>query len=216
MRDWQNSGMDGGALESRVVQDNSDNPFRGEFFVSDPVQSNAFGLAYGVGMLGVEQQRRTEIPHSILGDNSYWATSVDNEIMGPKAGLIWNNRRGPWSFTVQSTLLMGFNSGQVADSSKLGGSSVPGALNRLVFTGPIYATHLDARELFTPVGELRAQSRLRLTHALSLCTTWSSLIVGNLLSENSDLRSGLPDPSFAVDNENLLVHQFYCGMEYVH
>ena len=51
---------------------------------------------------------------------------------------------------------------------------------------------------------------------LSLCTSWSSVIAGNLLQETADLRTGLPEPSFVVNDEDLLVHQFYCGMEYVH
>jgi hypothetical protein len=70
--------------------------------------------------------------------------------------------------------------------------------------------------MFTPVGELRAQSRLRLTDGLSLRTTWSSLIIGNLLRENGELRGRLPHANILVENENMLIHQFYCGVEYIH
>jgi hypothetical protein len=70
--------------------------------------------------------------------------------------------------------------------------------------------------MFTPVGELRAQSRIRLTDAFSFRTTWSSLVVGNLLNENGEVHFALPDTSIVVENDNMLIHQLYCGLEYVH
>ena len=152
---------------------------------------------------------------SIIGD-SYWAADVENQIFGPKAGLVWRNRRGPWSFDLQSSILLGFNSGQVDESSQVGTDSVPGALNRLLYMRPTYSSHTDERQLFSPVGELRAQSRFRLTDALSLRTTWSSLIVGNLLNENGEVHFALPETTFVVENDNMLIHQLYCGLEYVH
>lgn len=217
MRDWQNTGMDGGSLESRASQDVDDSPISGGMIINDVEQSNRFGITYGVGMLEIEHRRRTDIQASILGDGSYLANDLSNQIFGPKAGLVWNNSRGPISFDFQSSLLLGINSGEITDTSKFGDVRSPtGALNRLLYMSPTYSSRTYERQAVSPVGELRAQSRLRLTKALSLSTTWSTLLVGNLFQETSELRTGLPEPSFLVDNENLLVHQFYCGAEYVY
>jgi hypothetical protein len=215
MRDWQNSGMDGGTLESRTAPDDAAVPISDEAPVDDAEASNAFGLAYGLGTLGTEQQLHIRAYGSVIGD-SYWAAGVENQIFGPKAGLVWRSRRGPWSFDMQSTLLLGFNSGQVDESSAQGQNQIPGALNRLLYMSPRYTSHTDERQMFTPVGELRAQSRFRLTDALSLRTTWSSLVVGNLLNETGEVHWALPDTSIVVESDNMLIHQIYCGLEYLH
>ena len=215
MRDWQNTGMDGGTLESRSDQNEAGAPFTDEVAIEEPEESNAFGLAYGLGTLGTAQQIRIQAFGSIIGD-SYWAGDVENQVIGPKAGLVWRNRRGPWSFDLQSSILLGFNSGQIDESSRVGTNSVPGALNRLLYMTPTYSSRTDERQLFTPVGELRAQSRFQLTDALSLRTTWSSLVVGNLLNQNGEVHFALPDTTIVVENDNMLIHQLYCGVEYVH
>ena len=215
MRDWQNTGMDGGTLESRTAPDDAAVPISDEVPIDEAEESNAVGLAYGLGTLGTEQQMHIRAYGSIIGD-SYWAAAVENQVIGPKAGLVWRNRRGPWSFDLQSSILLGFNSGQVDQSSRLGTDSVPGALNRLLYMRATYSSHTDERQMFTPVGELRAQSRFRLTDALSLRTTWSSLVVGNLLNQNGEVHFALPDTTFVVENDNLLIHQLYCGVEYLH
>jgi len=58
MRDWQNSGMDGGMLKSRSAQDDAGLPFLDEVSIDEIDDSNGFGLAYGLGTLGTEQQLR--------------------------------------------------------------------------------------------------------------------------------------------------------------
>jgi hypothetical protein len=196
-------------------QGDADDPLSEGPPVNDSGDSNAYGIAYGIGSLGIEQQKRLDGPGTVLG-NSFWTTDADNQIVGPKAGLVWTNRRGPWSFDLQSLFLLGFNSGQVSDSSKLGMDLIPGALNRLFYIGPTYAANIDSRQLFTPVGEFRAQTRLRLNHSLSLSTAWTSLIVGNYLSVSNEFHTTFPDITFAVERDNLFVHQLYCGMEFVH
>jgi hypothetical protein len=135
MRDWQNSGMEGGTFESRTAQDDIAVPISDEAPIDEVEESNAFGLAYGLGTLGTEQQFRFRLYGSILGD-SYWAADVENQIFGPKAGLVWRSRRGPWSFDLQSLILLGFNSGQVDQSSALGQDFIPGTLNHLLYMRP--------------------------------------------------------------------------------
>jgi hypothetical protein len=188
-------------------------PVSDEASIDESEGANAVGLAYGLGALGTEQQMRISLRGSIIGD-SYWAADVENQVIGPKAGLVWRNRRGPWSLDLQSSILLGFNSGQVDRSSGVGTDHIiPGALNRLLYMTATYSSHTDERQMFTPVGELRAQSRFRLTDALSLRTTWSSLVVGNLLNENGEVHWALPDTTIVVENDNMLIHQLYCGLE---
>jgi hypothetical protein len=215
MRDWQLSGMDGGTLASRAAQDDADGPLSDEVSMDVTVESNAIGLAYGLGTLSTEQQVQINAYGSIMGD-SYWSCDVENQIVGPKAGLVWRNRRGPWSLDMQSLVLLGFNSGQIGQSSRIGQDFIPGALNRLFYMRATYWSQSDDRQMFTPAGELRAQSRLRLTDGLSLRTTWSSFIIGNLLREHGELHGPVPHISVLVENENMLIHQFYCGVEYLH
>jgi hypothetical protein len=217
MRDWQNTGMDGGSLEPRAGQDVDDSPISGGIVINDVEQSNRFGITYGIGMLEMEHRRRTDIQFFAFNDGSYLANDLSNQIIGPKAGLVWSNSRGPISFDFQSSLLLGINSGEITDMSKFGDDHpTPGALNRLLYMTSTYSAKTYERQAFSPVGELRAQSRLRLSKAMSLYTTWSTLLIGNLFQETNELRTGLPEPSFLVDNENLLVHQFYCGAEYIY
>src|SRR4029079_3573520 len=142
MRDWQNTGMDGGTLESRSDQNEADAPLTDDVAIEEPEESNAFGLAYGVGTLGTEQQMRIRAYGSVLGD-SYWARDVENQVIGPKAALVWRNRRGPLSFDLQSSILLGFNSGQVDESSRVGTDTIPGAVNRLLYMKATYSSQAD-------------------------------------------------------------------------
>ena len=61
-------------------------PISDEAPVDDAEESNAFGLAYGLGTLGTEQQLHIRAYGSIIGD-SYWAADVENQIFGPEGRL---------------------------------------------------------------------------------------------------------------------------------
>jgi hypothetical protein len=213
MRDWQRSGLNGGSLNARDTAGDAESPFTEESLVGEQDESSAFGIVYGVGAVGIEQQWRTATQGSILG-NGYWGTGIDNQILGPKAGMIWTTCRGPWLFDVQSFFMLGINSGQITDKIRLGADLIPAALNRPLYATPFDANRVADRQSFTPVGELNAQARLRLTDMWSLRTAWSSLIVGNLLHESGELRVNLPEPTFVVESDSMVVHQLYCGVEY--
>jgi len=70
IRDWQSSGMDGGSLESRESQDIAESPSRSEVLVDNGAQPNGFGITYGIGTLGTERRRRTDIDLSIFAEDS--------------------------------------------------------------------------------------------------------------------------------------------------
>src|SRR5262249_27855461 len=151
-----------------------------------------------------ERRRRTNIDLSIFADTSYMAGDITNQIIGPKAGLVWSKSQGAFSVDLQSSLLLGINLGEVTDTSKFGDDgAVPGAVNRLLYMTTTYSAETYERQAFSPVGELRAKSRLRLSKAVSLCTIWSTLFVENVFEETSQLRAGLPAPALLVDNGDL-------------
>ena len=129
VRDWQNSGVVGGSLAPRGTRDDLECPIPDEILIDETADSNAIGLSYGVGTMETDEQTQVNAFGGVIGD-SYWTSDIENLVIGPKAGLVWRNRRGPWSFGINSSLLLGLNSGQIGGTSKFGEERSPGALIR--------------------------------------------------------------------------------------
>ena len=215
MRNWQKTGSVGGTLRPDFAgENNSAMLFNQEFTTIDYAAADRFGLAYGLGVISTEQQIGVVASGSILGRNEFTA-GIENQIVGPKAGVIWQGHRGKWSFDVQGLGLLGFNTGQVSQSATTGEELIPRTLNRPLYASRIESSEQTSRVVFAPAGELRAQTNLQVTKAMSLRTGWSTLIVSKFSDVTGAITGALPDIRFEVKDETLVLHQLFCGIEYV-
>lgn len=184
------------------------------FSIDDMAISNRVGFIYGFGAIGIGHELKITASGSILG-HAEWTTSIDNQIIGPKLGLIWQHRIGAVSLDVQGFGSLGVNTVQVDQSMTLGEELIPGALNRALYGRPIHAVHYDQFMQLTPTAELRTHVRTRLTEQISLNCRWSSLAFQNIDTPVPyySLSTNLSEYQ-VVSNGNFFIHQLYCGIEY--
>ena len=128
--------------------------FNQELTAIEYAAADRIGIAYGLGVISTEQQIGVTASGSILGRNEFTA-GIENQIVGPKAGMVWQGHRGKWSFDVQGLGLLGFNTGQVSQSATTGEELIPGVLNRPLYASRIESSEQTSRVVFAPAGELR-------------------------------------------------------------
>ncbi len=123
---------------------------------------------------------------------------------------------GRWSFDVQGMCMFGANSGQADKSQSMGtGWLTPGVLNRPLYARPTYYAESDSELSFSPVAEVRAAIRLRMTNWLYLRANGSSVYMSDFLSATTNLTGKLPQATLDAAHESMLVHNLFVGLEYV-
>ena len=184
-------------------------------FSNSNANPNGFGIVYGLrsynscdafvfdGFGGILSRAASE-------------TTAENKIVAPQLGVVWARSHGKWSFQAQGTALAGYNDGQVLQRNAVGSEVIPGTLNRPVFAQPVYSQHSESHHDFSPGGELRAETSYHFSESLSLKLAWSAILFDNvLLADNRTVYFlpdlGLQDPG----NQQLIVQDLYCGIEYL-
>lgn len=214
--DWQATGIDRGIWSADTSSWSADpNPVPRSYGKAKRKRLNGIGMLYGVRIIEREDFRSMYATGSILGTTTS-ETVADNHVMGPAIGLVWIKSHGPWTARLQGLVSMGFNSGEVEQYNTVGAEQVPGATNRLLYSQPTESSHRDSHDEFSPNGELRAEANLRITETLTFAINWSGIAVDNALMTDSRTRFYLPDMGL-VDpgNQQLPVHNFFCGIEMV-
>ena len=215
MRNWQKTGFEGGSLRPDTNDGTADVQFNARFATIENAVENRVGFIYGLGALALDQQAQMKASGNIMG-TSYWMAGIQNQIIGPKGGVIWQQRLGKWTLDVQGLLMFGANAGDVSNTTVRGEELIPGALNRPLYARPTRFEQDNSSLSLSPVGELRAESCWRLSKGMSLHVNWSSTAVNNLLvvGDQPDLAT-TPISEYGVNKEDLLVHHLFCGVEYV-
>jgi hypothetical protein len=215
MRNWQKTGFAGGSLRPGTNDETADEQFDARFAMIENAVENRVGVVYGLGALSMDQQAQVTASGSILG-TTYWAAGIQNQIVGPKGGVVWQKRLGRWTLDVQGLLMFGANAGDVTKTTAVGEELIPGALNRPLYARPTRVEHDDSSLSLSPVGELRAESCWRLSKSMSLHVNWSSIAVSNLsaASEQPNFTT-ISDSQYEVTKQDLLVHHLFCGVQYV-
>jgi Putative beta barrel porin-7 (BBP7) len=179
-------------------------------------QNNRLQLAYGARFLRLDDEFRVSGIGSVLGD-SFWDTSLDNQIVGPQVAMKWVNQRERWTLTTDARFMFGYN---VQDWSQVGGIGsqlIPGALNRPAYAQPTYFTHSRAMQGFSPVGELRVEMAYKLTQSFVLTAGYTGSFIGNIRRAAPSVRYTLPDMGYRdAGTQNLLVNGLDFGVEFHH
>ena len=122
---------------------------------------------YGVNFLRLRDEFTFQGLGSILGRTTA-NHEVDNQIVGPQVGLRWTRDRGKWDFTLDGRVTFGYNIADLTQNDIFGEELIPGALNRPALGRT--TTTVDSRRFdgFSPLGELRAEFRYKITKALAI------------------------------------------------
>jgi hypothetical protein len=215
-RNWQASGFTGGTLRG----DDADGLWRQliiddeEFAVPQRID-NRLGFAYGVGTIALDGLRQIYGRGSILGD-TVWATGTQNQIIGPKTGVVWQRRLGKWTLDSQALTILGANASRISNRGVIGIERLPGALNRPLYARQTSYTEDSSHVNLSPAGELRAALNYELSKSVTFRAVWSTLVVGNVLNATDEL----PDAEnlnlrFRVDASGYALHQLFCGIQYL-
>jgi hypothetical protein len=214
VRNWQRSGFADGTLRGDAFDDSGLSvPLfaEGELAAQKQVE-NRVGIAYGIGTLNIDDMSMFNYSFGFFGDLN-WSARVHNQIIGPKSGIIFQRRRGQWSFDSSILAMLGANASQVVRRAGTEVYLIPGALNRPLYARPVSYYNDESDFALSPTSAIRAAIIYEINDSLTLRTSWSSLLIANIYEVGSPIFR-LPNPSYRVDTGEYLLHQLFCGVEY--
>ena len=157
-------------------------------------------------------------------DNSYWATSGCNNLVGPQLGLRWFRTTGRFSLDIGGKVVAAYNSQEVRQSGHLG-SLTPN--NPYTSAGP-YTPNIPIDglgvtnckktfDVFSPVAELAVNLNFTITRRVNVQLGWSGMYIGNVLRPvgMTDYTFG-PSSIMGLHNtgnkQDVFVHGFNAGV----
>jgi hypothetical protein len=123
-------------------------------------------------------------PYNML-DESYWGTTVQNNLIGPQIGLRWFAQRGHWVTSVEGRFLAAANFQNVHQKAFLGTDTltnrdgIVGPGGAIAFQGLATNSHVY-NTTFSPMGELRVNVAYAATRNINLTVGYDGIIVGNV------------------------------------
>lgn len=136
-------------------------------------------LRYGVSYLRFRDDFNFEGLGSILGRTSV-DHETDNQFVGPSVGLRWRRDHGNWDFSLDTQVTLSYNIVDHRQNGIFGEELIPGALNRPI-NGRTY-TSVDSKheDDFSPMAELRAEARYKITKALAVTVGYKAKFIDNI------------------------------------
>ena len=147
--------------------------------------------------------------------DSNWDTKAQNNLIGPQLGGRLYNTRGRWTFNIEGRFLAAANIQNFKQTVNVGTLMVPGAHNGPVSFNPFAARHARSDTDFSPVGELRVETALRVTKAISLKVGYTGLYAGNMARAANVVRYDL-DTQFGLlpsDRQDIITNGVNFGIE---
>jgi hypothetical protein len=138
-----------------------------------------FELSVGARYFNLREDFSVQGRGGIL-DDSFWDTKANNNIVGPQVAIHWFRQTGRWKLSTQGSFLAGLNVQNMRQIVSLGTNLVPGTPGGPLVTGPIWATHRQHDEEFSPLVELRAEVAYQITQAFSVKAGWNGMWVNNI------------------------------------
>jgi hypothetical protein len=180
-------------------------------------QNNRLRLGAGARFLRLHDRFRVDALGSILGD-SFWDTTITNQIVGPQLALQWINQRQRWRFNADGRILFGYNVADWSQEGLMGEDLIPGAINRPLYARPTAFAHGLQEEDFSPVAELRFQSSYHVTSSFALKLGFTSTYAGGIRRAAPSVRYRLPNMGYNEDagTQTLFVNGVDFGVEFVH
>lgn len=125
--------------------------------------------------------------------DSYWNTNTHNEIGGPEIGARFVQPIGRFSFSVESRFTAGINAQAIEQDGLLGADlslGYPSPPNLTTHTtpvppqpflmGPTGFTHSTHFIEFSPLIELRAEARMKLTNMITVKAGYTGIFINNV------------------------------------
>lgn len=137
----------------------------------------------------------------ILADSN-WDTRVENNIIGPQAGMRWFRQHGRWRLSAEGRLFAGINNQNIHQSGVFGTQlnptqEVEGQPMNFDTTGYVN----DAYEVeFSPGLELRLDLHYQITRALSVQVGWTGFYLDGIARASSMINYEVPTMGINLGN----------------
>jgi hypothetical protein len=142
------------------------------------------------------------------GLTTSWDLGIDNNIVGPQIGARWWNQRGRWIFDAEARFMPGAN----FQNASLYGSLIN--INPLPEPITSFDGKLDTVQ-FAPVGEVRFESSVKITDAISLKVGYSALAMTGIGRASRRIDYTLPNMGIinGAKNDHLVANGVTFGFE---
>ncbi|MDA7951508.1 MAG: BBP7 family outer membrane beta-barrel protein [Pirellulaceae bacterium] len=145
----------------------------------------------------------------------FWASQVENNIIGPQIGFHWSKQTGRWKISTEGRAVAGVNfanaelDGVIATNHVIAGAN----FGQLMSTTPF--SHRRNFRTITPVGELRANATYQLTDSIAFTGGWTGLYVGDISRGSQMMNYVLPEPNIVSHNptESFFANGFNFGID---
>lgn len=142
---------------------------------------------------------------------TFASTKVDNNLVGPQIRLRWNIQKAKWHFALDGRFMAGYN---IQNTSLVGGfgeNIITGGLNNSAVAQPTYTATGRQDENFSPLVELRAETRYLLTRSISFKLGYTATFVDNITRGSQVTRYTLPNYTLSGGGNQEI---FYSGVNF--
>ena len=181
-------------------------------------QNNSFEIGAGVRYMRIRDRFTVTGDGGVMGF-SFWDTRVDNHIVGPQIEATWTYESHRWNFDVDGRFVFGADVQNFDQDAALGQDLVPGQYNRSIYFTPTVSDHGKQDIFFSPVAELRAESRYKFTKALAAKLGYTAIFADNISRATSQVRYELPRMGFRPDQagaQTIFINGVDFGFELVY
>ncbi|TWT87433.1 hypothetical protein Mal64_29720 [Pseudobythopirellula maris] len=178
-------------------------------------RNQALRLSYGVRFMDIEDEFFMQGEGSIFGRTTV-NTDVENQILGPQLGLRWTQHDGAWDWILDARGMLGYNIVDFDQYGLFGEEAIPGALNRSASARTTASVQGKTMHEFSPIGELRAELRYRLSKSISVKAGYTAHYVGNVHRGGNSTDFAVPYFGFKEDRTDLFTNGLNFGVEFKH
>ncbi|MEM8944523.1 MAG: BBP7 family outer membrane beta-barrel protein [Planctomycetota bacterium] len=155
-------------------------------------QNNYLNIGYGVRYLRLRDEFYWEGVGSVLG-RTLANTETQNSIVGPQIRGSWSRQNGRWKTSIDGRCLLGYNVQDTDQNGLVGEGLAPGLPNRLASAQPNAVRNGRTDNDFSPVIELRAETRYQFTSAIAARLGYTAIFVDNITRASQVMNWSLPD-----------------------
>jgi hypothetical protein len=164
----------------------------------------------GVRYLAFKDRFRVVGLGGTLADST-WLTIAENKVVGPQLGARVYHKRQRWMFNLEGRFLAGYLVYDGNQRGLIGSELEPG--DPLAIGRPVEFHNTAHSSRFSPVGELRVDTKYQVTRGIQLRVGWTGLIAGHVSRASSIVRYQLPRMGLLSNTEELFVHGVNFGVQ---
>ncbi len=179
-----NAQADGVELMKTLELDNS--------HLTEKGQRNHFDVALGARYFRLKDEFFWTGDIDTFG-TTFQTTEADNNIVGPQIRARWSHQRHRLTFGLDGRVMFGYNIENLRQRGAIGRLLEPGALNRSATAQPTYVANGRQETEFSPLAELRADVRYRITDVFSARLGYTATFIDNVTRASQVVQYRLPD-----------------------